>query len=210
MYRLLLLLLLVVLLLLINQASRCSVPGLISLSGKLPPASYLCKYMVFFLLPLDLVHCPSFPSCPDRLCWLAPSSISSIYNGASRGGKARNPGQTIRHSLTNHNYFHLESSLILYPHTSLSVSQSSHWTHCTVISHLIFSPSLIPLTGLIQCCVDMVTDLHDQLHPSIVNIPLTNLLLAINFTQEQRGFNRALCNSIGQLINRGWARAQSW
>lgn len=55
-----------------------------------------------------------------------------------------------------------------------------------------------------------MADLHDQLHSSIVIGPLTNLLLAINFTQEQQGFNRALCNPIGQLINRGWARAQSW
>lgn len=163
------------LLFLINQASRCL---RISLSGKLPLAFYLLKYMVFFLLPLDLVHCPSFPSCPDCWCWLAPSSISSIYNGASRGGKAQNPEQTIRHSLTNHNDFRLESSLLLYPHTSLSASQwlqPSHSTNRAVIRHLMFSPSPIPLTGLIRCCVAMVTDLHDRLHPSIVNIPLTNL-----------------------------------
>lgn len=58
----------------------------------------------------------------------------------------------------------------------------------------------LSLTGVIQCCtVDTVTDLHDQLHPSIVNIPLTNLLPANNFTQEQQGFNRALCYSIGRL-----------
>lgn len=150
--------------------------------------------MFFFLLScffLTLSN-PSFPSCPDHLCWLAPSSISSIYNGASRGGKTRNPQQTIRHSWTNHNDFGLESSLILYPHMLVSHwLQPSQSTCRAVINLLMFSPSLIPLTGLIQCCVDLMADLHDRLHPSIVIGPLTNLLLAINFTQEQQGFNRA-------------------
>lgn len=94
----------------------------------------------------------------------------------------------------------------------LSVSrwlQPSQSTRRAVIDHLMLSPLLIPLTGLIQCCFDLMADLHDRLHPSIVIGPLTNLLLAINFTQEQQGFNRALCNPIGQLINCGWARAQS-
>lgn len=75
----------------------------------------------------------------------------------------------------------------------------SHSTHHAVIPHLMFIQSPISLTGVIQCCVDTVMDLHDQLHPSIVNIPLTNLLPAINFTQEQQGFNRALRYSIGRL-----------
>lgn len=79
----------------------------------------------------------SLSSCPCCFCSLAPSSISSIYNGASRGGKTHNLDQTIllSTSLPQFIYCHLKSSLVLYPHPSLQISQylpPSHSLHQAV------------------------------------------------------------------------------
>lgn len=96
----------------------------------------ICTWnLTFFslLLPLHLFpplffSLSSFSSCPYCFCYLAPSSISSIYNGASRGGKARTstgpscyPSKPVSLAQSVYSLI-LKSPLILYLSPSLQIS----------------------------------------------------------------------------------------
>lgn len=99
-----------------------------------------CSLLFLWIVPPSP---PALPVCVDQLLpALVPSTMEraeEVRPGTPNGSSAL--------SLTNHNEFRLEPSLVLYPHTSLPVfqwPQASHSTHCAVISHLMLK---IPLTG---------------------------------------------------------------
>lgn len=94
-------------------------------------------------VPLSLNFLPLllpflFSSCPWCFCPLAPSSISSIYNGASRGGKA--PTST-RPSCYPSLHLNLSSSSKNHPSFSISIHHHK--------SHDLSPPSQSPPSSLI-------------------------------------------------------------